>query len=1173
MSPVHRPRAAALLVHALLLLSLVVLACDRTPAPTPTPTVVTTATELPAAAVEPTSAPAEVAATVVTASAPPPAASTWLRAYGHERELVGTSIVSLAGGGFMAAACVVPDPQRPLAGPDLMLLGLDTAGELLWTRAYTAACELAEGGQPRYVAEELGLPLYFRTQLAPTADGGAGLATGATLVRVDAAGEVLWAYRYLPQVDSAQGLVLASLAAMPDGGFVLCGSLLDRLVVQGSHEDTIVLIRVDSEGALMWAQEYRALLGTRHASVQLSADGSLLLACRAWDGVSRRRAALARIKAENGKHTWAQTVVASPLPGRPHSADPEATDPLPHRFQALAEGINGEIMLCQTYRLCHGDGVLISRFGPAGEYRGSKRVHSLAHDGATTMRAIAFRGTRFFLAGTGTEFQWPSGIMNDNVVAMNVWGDGQPAWIRSLGRKRHSVAQFEHSTDAANAMVLAEDGSLIILGTTNSFSYPDPWYDHQQPSHFDLLLARMDSEGNVQDMGEFLSAVDAGDPDRVDVSEPPVAVAQLDPQAREIADVEVERCTLEVGEGDLIERRIDPPIQLEAGFRTLKSDLSIYVPPEQDLDGDGLRQSWENAAIAAAEPYIVLDDDERWLDYRDEQPVVIFARATPYTSTLGTHYVLLYYAMGWPYDFGGDLVVTSYRPHRGDTERLVQAWRVLDDHTLRFDWLFTSSHYGPTEHSGVWHAVRRTCNRGNIASFPNGDLCDSQALCAQLQYAADYRLIVQASEDKHAFYPSPGVCNDVTLVELAGGGIYGENCGLDDYNDGEFRYDRRYKGRGRWLFPIYNAGEPDCDHRLIDDLEKPETWLGITEAQRKALTGLYPEEAVWSGNINSRGECTNGVVTKVGGRFCGGLPNQDPWEPECSTILGAKLGDQDPPIPAELSRVLDSSYYLTLRTYEVERAGTDATIGLVFEGGRLRTGHYYVHASGHPGYDDPIMLASCESGDTDYVQLLRYRMDRPGGVALEALPDVEQLTLTHDNLGENPGWYPLEVRLRRESDGKEWTFRPPAGRWLEAGADGTLEALDLTPLEAGRAYALYQIAVVTGDKPQAGTDANVYLRLYGKQSADSGDILLDNPGPDDFERDSLDTFEVWAPNVAELDYVQLHHDNSGDNPRWYCQAIVITNESAGWSWTFPVNAWIEQTSSKSPLLNLELPEG
>ncbi len=53
-----------------------------------------------------------------------------------------------------------------------------------------------------------------------------------------------------------------------------------------------------------------------------------------------------------------------------------------------------------------------------------------------------------------------------------------------------------------------------------------------------------------------------------------------------------------------------------------------------------------------------------------------------------------------------------------------------------------------------------------------------------------------------------------------------------------------------------------------------------------------------------------------------------------------------------------------------------------------------------------------------------------------------------------------------------------------------------------------QITVVTSDVDGAGTDANVYLELYGQDGAGTGKLVLDKKGRACFQRHQSDVFLV-----------------------------------------------------------------
>jgi hypothetical protein len=85
----------------------------------------------------------------------------------------------------------------------------------------------------------------------------------------------------------------------------------------------------------------------------------------------------------------------------------------------------------------------------------------------------------------------------------------------------------------------------------------------------------------------------------------------------------------------------------------------------------------------------------------------------------------------------------------------------------------------------------------------------------------------------------------------------------------------------------------------------------------------------------------------------------------------------------------------------------------------------------------------------------------------------------------------------------------------------------------------YNITVYTGDKPNAGTDARVYIVMHGNK-ASSNRIFLNNGK---FERKSIDSFPINVPdNFGPLTSLDVGHDNSGMASGWYLNKVCKINE-------------------------------
>jgi len=123
----------------------------------------------------------------------------------------------------------------------------------------------------------------------------------------------------------------------------------------------------------------------------------------------------------------------------------------------------------------------------------------------------------------------------------------------------------------------------------------------------------------------------------------------------------------------------------------------------------------------------------------------------------------------------------------------------------------------------------------------------------------------------------------------------------------------------------------------------------------------------------------------------------------------------------------------------------------------------------------------------------------------------------------------------------------------------------------------YHVIVHTGDIKYAGTDANVFLTLFGSKGQ-STKIPLNNSNnkKSPFERGQVDEFEIRARDVGILYRVEVCHDNTGIFPGWFLNQIIIREKIEDGSLkrsVFPLYDWLfkENSADNSGLTkNLEL---
>lgn len=82
----------------------------------------------------------------------------------------------------------------------------------------------------------------------------------------------------------------------------------------------------------------------------------------------------------------------------------------------------------------------------------------------------------------------------------------------------------------------------------------------------------------------------------------------------------------------------------------------------------------------------------------------------------------------------------------------------------------------------------------------------------------------------------------------------------------------------------------------------------------------------------------------------------------------------------------------------------------------------------------------------------------------------------------------------------------------------------------------YEIVTVTGDVPHAGTDASVYVTLFGK-TGQTPKMQLKSHDDKLFERGHSDTFRIKSDCVGPLDKLRIEHDNQGTAPGWFLERV------------------------------------
>ncbi|XP_017271539.1 polycystin-1 [Kryptolebias marmoratus] len=113
----------------------------------------------------------------------------------------------------------------------------------------------------------------------------------------------------------------------------------------------------------------------------------------------------------------------------------------------------------------------------------------------------------------------------------------------------------------------------------------------------------------------------------------------------------------------------------------------------------------------------------------------------------------------------------------------------------------------------------------------------------------------------------------------------------------------------------------------------------------------------------------------------------------------------------------------------------------------------------------------------------------------------------------------------------------------------------------------YRVLVKTGLRPGAGTTAHVGICLYGVSKSGSRHLQRDGA----FQRCGLDQFQVETDdNLGEIWKIRIWHDNTGLDPSWYIQHVVVWDPQTDHMFFFVLEEWLSVANQKNSTVEREV---
>ncbi|CAG9464667.1 unnamed protein product [Pedinophyceae sp. YPF-701] len=246
----------------------------------------------------------------------------------------------------------------------------------------------------------------------------------------------------------------------------------------------------------------------------------------------------------------------------------------------------------------------------------------------------------------------------------------------------------------------------------------------------------------------------------------------------------------------------------------------------------------------------------------------------------------------------------------------------------------------------------------------------------------------------------------------------------------------------------------------------------------------------------------------------------------------------------------EAEYDIKVYTSDIRGAGTDANVFCMIYGEHGQTMELRLDNNKN----------NFERGREDVFTVKARDVGKPA-----------KLRIGHDNSGMGPGWHLDRVEVRNRGEGPTAplvTFQ--CGRWLATDEDDRQIVRVLAADGSGVKACKYRVVVHTSDIKGAGTDANVFLTLYGEGDDGSfGPVRLDN-SKNNFERNMEDVFEVECM-VQDIKYIRIGHDGSGLGPAWHLNDVIISCPGKP-TLTFDADQWLPEEDGGDTYVVLS-PEG
>ena len=205
---------------------------------------------------------------------------------------------------------------------------------------------------------------------------------------------------------------------------------------------------------------------------------------------------------------------------------------------------------------------------------------------------------------------------------------------------------------------------------------------------------------------------------------------------------------------------------------------------------------------------------------------------------------------------------------------------------------------------------------------------------------------------------------------------------------------------------------------------------------------------------------------------------------------------------------------------------------------------------------------------------------------------IDKVRISHDNSGFTSAWHVDKVELCRvvtekTADGvDQWRsvdkiVTYPCNQWLSRSNDDGEIVRELVPMITANEHKAvtrqdtlslknYNVYVFTGNVMFAGTNANIYVTIYGSKG-DTGERQLrsSETHKDKFERDHVDVFNLSAADLGKISRLKVRRDKGLLGSDYYLEKVEVVDVLDGRNTVFMCQQWLSDEQSNGGLLERE----